>query len=220
MRHLLQTRVLLWATLAALGSALASYPRFLLWADRKAPVEFLVISIFVCAIVLWAFVFAWHQTYTQRPIFWVKWDLKIFSAVTLAGLISANLWHWWLDPVLKQKMPDEFPADGQQWLAHTVFSLGFSQLFLTFAPFDWWMRLCRHQKASVVLTALFGVAIVALKLDAKHAAVSPELWAVLLIAKFIGGVLLAFFYLRGGMALAWWWAFLIETRHLADYIPG
>ena len=217
MRHLLQTRVLLWSTLAAFGSALAAYPRFLVWPDRKIPVWFLEASIFLCAIVLWAFVFAWHRAYTQRPIFWVSWDLKKFSAVTLAGLISANAWHWWLDPVLKQKMPDEFPADWQQWLAWTLFSLSFSQLFLTFAPFDWWRRLCRHQKASIILTALVGVGIVALKLDAQQVALSAGLWVVLLTAKFIGGLLLAVFYLRGGMALAWWWAFLIETRHLPDF---
>lgn len=217
MRHLLQTRVLLCSTLAALGSALAAYPRFLLWPDRKIPVWFLETSIFVCSIILWAFVFAWHRTYSRRPIFWVSWDLKKFSVVTLAGLISATAWHWWLDPVLKQKMPDEFPANGQQWLAWTVFSLGFSQLFLTFAPFDWWMRLCRHQKASIILTALVGVGLVALKLDAQQVGLSAGLWTVLLTAKFVGGLLLAIFYLRGGMALAWWWAFLIETRHLPDF---
>ena len=141
----------------------------------------------------------------------------MFTAVTLVGLVSGAAWHFWLDPVLKQAMPDELPADWQHWLAATLFSLGFSQLFLTFAPFDWWMRLCRHQKASIILTALVGVGIVALKLDAKEVALSSGLWVVLLTAKFIGGLLLAIFYLRGGMALAWWWAFLIETRHLPDF---
>lgn len=217
MRHLLQTRVLLWATLAALGSALASYPRFLLWADRKAPIEFLVASIFVCAIVLWAFVFAWHQPYTRQPIFWVKWNFKVFTAVTLVGFISGTAWHCWLDPILKQKMPEEFPTDWQHWLAFTLFSLGFNQLFLTFAPFDWWMRLCRHQKTSIILTALVGVGVVALKLDAKHIALSTELLVTLLSAKFIGGLLTVVFYLRGGMALSWWWCFLLETRHLVDF---
>lgn len=217
MRHLLQTRVLLWATLAAMASTLVSYPRFLLWANKNVPVEFLVVSIFVCAIVLWAFVFAWHGNYTRRPVFWVKWDFKVFTAVTLVGLVSGAAWYFWLDPVLKQAMPGEFPADWQHWLASTLFSLGFSQLFLTFAPFDWWMRLCRDQKASIILTALFNVGIVALKWDAKDATLSTELLIILLSAKFTGALLVAVFYLRGGMALAWWWSFLLETRHLVGF---
>jgi hypothetical protein len=217
MQHLLKPQVLSWATLAALGSALASYPRFLLWADRKAPLWFLETALFLCAVILWAFVFAWHRVYTRRLIFWVNCAPSTIALITVCGLVAGTVWHRWLDPVLRQRLPEEFSADLTHWLAATLFVLGFLQLFLTFAPFDWWMRLCRNETASLLLTALVGTGVVALKLDAKHIDLPAIWWIILLTAKFIGGGLTVLFYLRGGLLLAWWWALLIECRHLPDF---
>lgn len=218
MRHLLQSRILLWAILAASVSTLASYPRLLLWSDREIPVWYLEVSIFVCCIVLWAFIFAWHPVYTKKPVFRAKADLGTFSIVTLIGLVFTGAWHFWLDPVLKSKMPEEFPADWQHWLASLLFALGVGQLFLIFAPFDWLMRLCRHQKASMILTALLGVGIAATKLHAKSPTISTEWLLILLSAKFGGGLLAVIIYLRGGIILAWWWAVVLHCRHLLDFL--
>jgi hypothetical protein len=46
MRHLFQPRVLNLAVIAALASALASYPRLSLWLNRSAPVWYLEGTIF------------------------------------------------------------------------------------------------------------------------------------------------------------------------------
>jgi len=136
MRHLFQPRVLNWAVIAALASALAGYPRLSLWLNRSAPVWYLEGTIFLCGIVLWGFVFAWHTQYTLRPVFVLKLEPKAFIAATVIGIIAAAVFDLLLDPALRSKIPEEYPADLQHWFAMVLFSLAINQLFLLFAPFD------------------------------------------------------------------------------------
>jgi hypothetical protein len=218
MRHMLQPRVLNQAVLAALVSALASYPRFSLLSARPVPIWFLEAAIFICGITLWSFVLAWHAPYTNRPVFFVKCDGKIFLAATMGGIILALACRLWLDPALRQKLPEDYPADLVHWLATVPFVLGFGQLFLTFAPFDWLMRLCRNRPVAACLTALFGVGVTAMKLHPHAGTIPPLVFTGLLAARFVGGLLAVVLYLRGGLALAWWWALLLEIRLLPELI--
>jgi len=96
--------------------------------------------------------------------------------------------------------------------------LGFSQLFLTFAPFDWLMRLFKSQPLAIIVTAILAVGVMAMKIHAQAIPLSAGLLSAVLIVRFVAGLLTVIFYLRGGILLAWWWAFLLEARHWADFI--
>ena len=216
MRHLLQPRVLKWAGIAALASALACYPRLSFWLNRSAPIWYLEAAIFLCAIVLWGFVFAWHTQYTHRPVFVFKLESGPFIAVTLVGIIAAAVFHLFLDPSLRPKIPEEYPADLKQWFAWVLFSMAFNQLFLLFAPFAWLMRLFKNRWVATCLTVLFGACVLAMKLRSLPTPVPPLLLAAVLTGKIVTGFLAVAFYLRGGVMLIWWWTFLFEARHLLD----
>jgi hypothetical protein len=179
MRHLFQPRVLNWAIIAALASALACYPRLSFWLNRSAPVWYLEGTIFLCGIVLWGFVFAWHTPYTLRPVFILKADLR-------------------------------------HWFAMVLFSLAINQLFLLFAPFDWLMRLFKNRWVATNLTVLFGVLVLALKIQSLPTQLPPWLFAAILTGKIVMGFLAVSFYLRGGVMLIWWWTLLFEARLLLN----
>ena len=214
MRHLLQPKVLNLASIAALTSALACYPRISLWTGRSAPIWYLEGAIFLCGIVLWSFVFAWHEPYTHRPVFVLKPEPKLFLAATLIGIVAAVVFHLWLDPSLRSKLPDEYPASLQQWFAQVLFALAFNQLFLLFAPFAWLMRLFKNRQAAISLTVLFGVCILAMKIRSLPTPVPPLPLAALLAGRIVMGFLAVSFYLRGGVLLVWWWTLLFEARLL------
>lgn len=216
MRHLFQPRVLNWAVIAALASALACHPRLSLWLNRPAPVWYLEGTIFLCGIVLWGFVFAWHTQYTLRPVFVLKPEPGPFIAVTLAGIIAAAVFDLLLDPALRAKIPGDYPADLKHWFAMVLFSMAISQLFLIFAPFDWLMRLFKNLRVATHLTVLFGVLVLAMKIQSLPAQLPPVLLVAVLTAKIVMGFLAVSFYLRGGVMLVWWWVFLFESRHLLN----
>jgi hypothetical protein len=216
MRHLLQPRVLHAAALAAAVSALACYPRLSLWLHRSAPVWYLEAVIFFCCITLWAFVLAWHQPCTRRPVFTFKLEPLPFVAATVAALGVAVMFHLWLDPPLRSKFPEEYPLDLPSWLASVAFSFALIQLFLVFAPCDWLMRLVKNRWLTMALTAAFAAGVQALKIRSLPAPVSPLLVTVLLLLRFLGGLLAVALYLRGGILLVWWWDLLLQCRHLPD----
>src|SRR5580698_7278086 len=98
MRHLLQPRVLNMACVAALVSALACYPRLSLWLNRPGPLWYLEAIIFLCTIMLWGFVFAWHEPYTKRPPFVLNLEAIPVILATLTGVYAAEVYNLWLDP--------------------------------------------------------------------------------------------------------------------------
>jgi hypothetical protein len=216
MRHLLQPRVLKLAGSAALVSALACYPRLTLWQNRPAPIWYLEAVIFLCSIVLWGFVFAWHTQYANRPVFVFKLEPGLFVVVTLIGIIAAAVFHLWIDPSLRTIMPKEYPDDLRHWFAMALFALALNQLFQVFAPFAWFMRLLKNPKVSASLTVSFGAFLLAIKIWALPAPVPPLLLAALLVSRIVMGFLVVSFYLRGGMILVSWWTFILEARHLLD----
>jgi hypothetical protein len=217
MRHLLQPRVLHAAGIAAAVSALACYPRLSLWLHRPGPIWYLEATIFICGIMLWGFVFAWHEPYTGRPVFIFKQELVPFTVATLAGIGAALAFRLWLDPVLRPQFSEEYPPDLLHWLAAVPFILAFNQLFVIFAPFDWLMRLTRNRWLSAGLTGVLAGALLLVKIQKLSATVPPSLLAVMLLGRSVAGFLAAWFYLRGGAGLVCWWAFLLESRHLVDF---
>lgn len=220
MRNLTQPRVLTSAGIAALATAAACYPRLALWSQRLDPVWYLEAVAFLCSFVLWGFVFAWHTAYTGRPVFTLKLNTPLFALVTFLGLLTALFCRLLLDPLLRTKMPAEFPADFAHWAALLLFSLALGQLFLIFAPFAWLVRLLRNQRMAIFLTVLWGGLVLALKINSSPARFSPLLLAVLLTGRIVAGFLLVLFYLRGGVLLSWWWTILIEARHLPDLLSA
>ncbi len=216
MRHLVQPRTLRLAGLAALVTTLACYPRLSLWGNRSAPIWYLEAVIFFCAIVLWSFVFAWHTTYTRQPVFTLKQEPRPFAIVTVIGIAVALTLHLFLDPSLRAKIPEEYPANQEQWFALVLFSLTFNQLFLIFAPFAWLIRLFQNRWVATGLTVLFGALVLAIKIRHSPTPIPTPLFTALLGGRVAMGFLAVSFYLRGGVLLSWWWTFLIEARHLLD----
>lgn len=216
MRRLAQPEVLKTSAIAALLTALACYPRLLLWTDRKAPVWYLEAVLFLGCIVLWAFVFAWHTEYTRRPVFTLKLSPKIFLLATIAGIATAAGLHFFLDPILRQRTPMDYPANLDQWIAHTLFGLAFLQLFLTFAPFAWLMRLFKDQRIAFALTLLLGVLVLTIKSTSSPQPVPFGLFCALFAGRIVLGAFPIWLYLRGGLVLSWWWGLLIHARLLID----
>ena len=220
MRHLAQPRVLQSAIVASLFTSLACYPRLAVWLNRSRPLWYLEAVIFFCGIFLWGFVFAWHTRYTRRPVFVFKPELRLFTVVTVAAIVVAVTFHLLLDPVLRPKIPEDYPADLKQWLALALFSLAFNQLFLVFAPFAWCIRLFQNPRVATALTVLFGVFVLAVKIHSLPAPVSTAISAALLLGRVVTGFLAVAFYLRGGVLLSCWWTLLIEARRLLDLMTG
>ncbi|MEY2465892.1 MAG: hypothetical protein QOD03_413 [Verrucomicrobiota bacterium] len=188
------------------------FPRLAFWPARSLPIWYLEATLFLGGFVLWAFVFAWHAQYTNRPVFTVKWSVGLFVTTTLAGILAAMGLHLFLDPSLRLAKPEDYPANLKEWIAMTLFSLALTELFLVFAPFAWLIRLSRNQWFSASLTVLLGVIVLALR---NHSApVAPSLFATLLLLRVISGCVTVVIYLRGGILLVWWWTLLIEARHL------
>ena len=214
MRSLAQPEVLKSAVIAALISSLACFPRLWLWPNRRYDLWYLEACVLLVGIVLWAFVFAWHTQYTQRPVFTLKPGLAPFLLATLSGVGAAILLRVWLDPTLRLRTPEDYPTTVEQWIAMVLFSLAFNQLFLVFAPFAWAMRLFQNVAMAAILTILFGVFVLLIK---NHASPSPMPVAMLLgllVVRLTVGALSVHFFLRGGVLLVSWWGLLLESRHL------
>jgi hypothetical protein len=119
-----------------------------------------------------------------------------------------------LDPVLRLRTPEDYPVNLTQWIAMTLFTLAFSQLFLVFAPFAWLIRLFQHRGMAMVLTVLFGVFVLLVKMRSFAVPYSPWLVLALVLVRVGLGFMAVYFYLRGGVVLVWWLGLLIEARHL------
>ena len=216
MRHFLQPRVLLRASAAAAVTALACYPQLLFWLNRPASVWLLEPMIFLCSIVLWGFVLAWHTQYTHRPAFVLRPPAGPFIAVTVLALAAGAVFHEWLDPTLRLHAPEEYPADLNHWAAQVLCALFLTQLFELFAPFAWLMRLFKNLWAAAVLTVAWDVFVLAIKNHSVSSPVPPPLFDALVAAKVVTGFLGVWFYLRGGILLIGWWTILFESRHLLE----
>lgn len=213
MRRLAQPNVLKFAGLAALLTSLACYPRFAL-APTIFPIWYLEAVMFVGSFVLWAFVFAWHTTYTRREVFPRKFEPQIWIIATLAGVMVAIILHRFLDPTFGIRTPGDYPKSVEEWVGTTAFALAFNPLFLTFAPLAWATRLMQRVWIAAIFTVLFGVFVMAIKIQSAPTPLPPTVFVELLALRLVLGSCSVFFYLRGGAGLVWWWAFLLQLRHL------
>src|SRR6185312_2181354 len=170
-----------------------------------------------CGFVLWAFVFAWHTEYTHRPLFNFRIKPALFGGATLVGVIAALGHFWLLDASLRPFNPEDYPPDMRHWVAHVLFTLSFNQLFLLFAPFAWAMRLFRNEKVATWVIVALGVLVLALKTNASPLPQSASLILALAVLQIASAYFGVWFYLRGGIFLAWWLALLIDARHLLTF---
>ena len=216
MRSLAQPEVLKSAAVAALATSLACFPRLSLWPQRLYPIWYLEAIMFLGSIVLWAFVFAWHTKYAGRPVFSLKLECAPFFMATVAGIFASGVLYLFLDPSLRPKTPEDYPASLAQWTAMTLFNLAFTKLFLVFAAFAWLIRLFQSRLSATLLTVLFGVVVLTVQTHSSPTVFSSSLFSALLVVRIILGFLSVYFYLRGGVILAWWWGFLVEARYLLD----
>jgi len=214
MRALGQPEVIKSATLAALFTSVACYPRLALATQLRYPTWYMEALVFLGCTVLWAFVFAWHTKYSRRPVFTLKVAPGPWTLATGLGILTAVLLQLLLDPALRIRTPEDYPANVTQWVAMMLFSLGFTQLFLVFAPFAWLLRLFQRTEPAVLLTVLFGLFVFTVKNRGAPEPIPPQMLVGLLVFRVAAGFLSVYFFLRGGVLLVWWWALLIHSRHL------
>jgi hypothetical protein len=218
MRRLAQPQVVTFAAVAAAPSAILSLPRMVLWENRPFSLWYAEAIISLCGFVLWAFVFAWHTEYTHRPVFTLKIKPTVFAAATAAGILIGLALHFWIDPLVRPAAPKDFPPDVKHWVAATLFTLAFTQLFLLYAPFDWAIRLFRNEKVALGITVAFGVLMVLLRNNSLPSELPAWLLTAVITFKMAGIFFAVWFYLRGGIFLVWWLDLLLESRHLLTFI--
>jgi len=213
-RSLLQPRVLKSAGIAALITSLVCFPRLALWSDPPHQLWFLSLTLAWASFILWSFVFGWLTQNALRPILAVKATSALWSVATLAGIAGAVMLRLFIDSVLQPLVPGDYPDTYGTWLAMTLFTLAFDQLFLCFAPFAFFVRLLQNQRAAAGLTVLFGVVLLGLRIQSLASLVSPFFIAELFVWRTAAGFLTLYFYLKGGALPAWWWVLLLQLRHL------
>jgi len=214
-RSLVQPGVLKSASAAALMTSLVCFPRLALWTDRSHPLWFLSLTLAWASFILWNFVFGWRPQNATLPIQAVNAvPVSLWSTATFAGLAGALVLWLFVDSVLQPLVPGDYPDTYKSWLAMTLFTLAFDQLFLCFAPFAFFLRLAKNQKVAGGLTVFFGVALLCSRIKSLAPQVSPFFIAELFVWRAAAGFLTLYFYLKGGVLLAWWWVLLMQFRHL------
>ena len=217
MRDFVQPRVLTLAAVAALVSTVLCYPRLAEWSKREDALWFLELMIFCCTTVLWGFVFAWHTRYTACPVFTLRIEAKWLATATAAGCVIAALLFLFVDPTLRQLIPEDYPTGFRDWLEKLLFGLALTQLFILFAPFDWLIRLGKHQGFATIGTIIFGLVVLAMKIHSEKVAIGPLMVSALVLGRIVSGYLAVQLYLRGGLLLVCWFTFVVEARHLLSF---
>ena len=220
MRSLAEPRILRAAAIASLCSATACYPKIALWSARRYPLWYLLLLLLLGSFVLWAFVFAWHPRYTGRPVLTFSLDRKGLMLATLTAVAMALLLNFTLDPAFRQRAPGEYPRNVGDWIAIMLFTLGFSQLFLVFAPLAWLMRLFQGRTIAIPLTVLFGVLVLLARQRSSAQSVAGLEFLGLLAMRVTMSFLSVHLFLRGGVVLVWWWSVLVQSRLLFNLGGG
>jgi hypothetical protein len=214
----MQPQVLRCSVAAAVIGCLLCFPRLWLWPTRQYPLWYLEAILFLGGTVLWAFIFAWHSKYTGQAIFKTRIKPALLAWVTLAGITMAALLYIVVDPALKILTPAAYPKGATEWAAMSLFNLAFTQVFLVFAPFAWLMRLFQNRSIAIGLTILFSLIVLALRYQTSSPAIPAGLFSSLLAVRLVTAMFSIYCYLRGGILLVWWWALLLDARHLAGFI--
>src|ERR1700759_4444657 len=101
MRSLAQTKVLIRAGIAALVTSAICCPRLALWTERVDSVFYLWLILLLAMFVLWGFVFAWHEQYAKRPPLNFDFNPGIWTAGTVAALLTAAAYYYHFDPRIR-----------------------------------------------------------------------------------------------------------------------
>jgi hypothetical protein len=218
MRSLAQPAVLARAGLAAAATTLACYPRLADWKERPWPLPFGLSMMVVTTFVLWAFVFAWHEQYSGKPVFPVTMNPKLWGMATLYGIVAAILLTYCFDPEYRVSSPTSYPTNVSAWIGTTLFALALDPLFRTFATYAFFVRLARRQHVATALTVIFGAFVSFLKLHGAHKQPPGWVMAEVMAGTVAGGFLSIYFYLEGGAWLVWWLLLLTQMRHLVSLI--
>lgn len=219
MRRLLHLSAVKPALLASAVCAVASWPQLLLMSKNPDGATVLALILFATGVIIWCFVFAWHEPGVGRAPFQIRSSPVPWTIATLAGIVSAFFLHRFVDPVTQQLHLGMVPHDHGQWLAITLFSLTFEPLFVTFAAFDFFIRLARKPKVAAVLTVGFGLFIVWLKLGETPSAVTPAMAAAFLLLRVVQASISVFLYMRGGVLPVLWMNLLVQSRYLVAGFP-
>ncbi len=218
MQSLVQPRVLNAAAGAALVTMMACLPRLILWPARPAPLWLLAGVLVGTSLVLWAFVFGWHTEYTRRPVLVRALSHRDLGLATAWGVGGALLLSTLVDPALRPLTPEDYPASLKAWVAMTLFSLSLEPLFLCFAPFAFFMRLFPSPKAAAVLTVLWGLCVMYLKMDSSPVPLPAALVVELVVLRLGLAALSVYFYLRGGVWLVLYCGLWLHARHLVTLL--
>jgi hypothetical protein len=220
MRDFARPAVLLNAALAALAGTAACLPKMARWT---ASLEYLVIIAAMlgwCVFVLWGFVFAWSSRHAGVPPFQRPRDGRFWALITLVAIAVGLLLTTTLDAEYRRLFPFEDSRTPGQWTAALFFNLSLQQLFLCFAPIAFFSRLGAPPGVTLGLTVALTLSVLTMKLD--RAPLEPSAIAIVgwvaargLIAA--GSVLI---YRRGGVLAVWWFALLLQCRHLPRLFLG
>ena len=216
MQTLSQPAVMKRAALAAMLTAVAACPRLVLWQERSAPLALLVVLLALISFVMWGFVFAWIPQHGRIELFPKLLEVRVWGAATLAGLAGGGLLWSAFDPSLRRLLPQDYPDSANAWQAAALFHLAFVQLFLSFAPFAFFVRLLGHRHVAAALTVLFGVVLLLVQANAAEVELSRWLVAAMVGFRILTGGLGMYLLFRGGLIPVWWSSLLIQSRLLLE----
>jgi hypothetical protein len=216
MRYIAQPKVVTSALLAAVATALACYPRLVVWETRRLPVWYLELVLLLGTFFLWSFVLGWQRPYGGRDPLQPSKSPALWALATGGALAVAALHYWLFDPVMRGAAPDEFPSSPSAWLAMTLSSVTFTQLFVVFAPLAFFLRMISRRKLALALTLAFNLFVMLLKASLTTKPLTPALLSGLILIRLLGASFLVFIYLEGGLPLACWVSFVVQTRYLLE----
>ena len=218
MHSLVQTEVMRASAIAALLTTACCIPRLLVWGNPHYAHWFLVAVLAWASFILWSFVLGWHKRFLSSPPITIRFPFSIWAIATAAGLLTAATLHWLVDPTLRRVAPHEFPSNLMQWARMVLFDISFVPLFVTFAPFDFFLRLARRPERALCLTLGFGLFLLSLKIGTLHHSFGTWELASLFGGRFVLCLAETWLYWKAGIAPALWLAALIEIRHLIQFV--
>jgi hypothetical protein len=206
------------AAVAAAISTLVCYPRLALWSERPNALWFLGVMLLLVSFLLWSFVFAWYPQHLRRPVIQSQPAVSTWALAVMGGAVGGLLLLFAVDPTLRNVRPTDYPTTLAAWIFATLFNLGFSQLFLCYAPMAFFLRLFRQPAVAVGLTVLFGLGLLAAQLDVVGFELEPRFVLGLYLLRALFGGIAALLFLRGGLLPAATWTLLLECRLLPGLI--
>jgi hypothetical protein len=214
MHSLVQIDTMRSAAIAAAISGLVCYPRLAIWTGRPNSLWFMLTMLVLVSFMLWSFVFGWYPRFMSRPVVHFHPGRGVWVLAVAGGLIGGMILRFGVDPILRAARPGDYPASAAEWIVFTLFSLGFSQLFVSYAPLSFFLRLFGRATAAIGLTVLFGLGLLAAQLQGTGVELEPSFLVSLYLIRALFGVMSGILFLHGGLLPTMSWALLLELRLL------